>query len=135
MIMMNLAEIPMSFSNITSEHITIFLVGYSVVFTCLALLSIVFKSLPRILDSGRYLKNKFVAARKKKQAQIEETVESKEEFITGEEVAAISMALHLYVSDLHDEENRILTIKKISRRYSPWSSKIYSVTNGLNKKF
>ena len=133
--MINLAEIPMSFSNITSEHITIFLVGYSVVFTCLALLSIVFKSLPRLLDSGRYLKNKLVAARKKKEAEVTESVESKEGFLTGEEVAAISMALHLFVNELHDEENRILTIKKISRRYSPWSSKIYSVTNGLNKKF
>ncbi len=45
---------------------------------------------------------------------------------TGEEIAAIVMALneHLYA---HDEESTILTIKKMKRAYSPWSSKIYNL--------
>lgn len=45
---------------------------------------------------------------------------------TGEEIAAIVMALtqHLYA---HDDESTILTIKKMKRAYSPWSSKIYSL--------
>jgi hypothetical protein len=47
--------------------------------------------------------------------------------ITGELTAAIGYALHLYFSDLHDEENSTLTVVHKSRKYSPWSSKIYNV--------
>jgi len=46
---------------------------------------------------------------------------------SGEINAAIVMALHLYMSELHDDEQAVLTIKKISRTYSPWSSKIYGL--------
>lgn len=48
---------------------------------------------------------------------------------SGEELAAISMALHLFKSELHDQESLTLTINKISRTYSPWSSKIYGIMN------
>jgi glutaconyl-CoA/methylmalonyl-CoA decarboxylase subunit delta len=41
--------------------------------------------------------------------------------------AAISAAIYLYLSDIHDKENAVMTIKKVSKAYSPWSSKIYSV--------
>ena len=55
--------------------------------------------------------------------------------ISGEVSAAISTALHLYFNEMHDDEKTVLTIKKISSRYSPWSSKIYNVTRGLNRRF
>lgn len=47
------------------------------------------------------------------------------------EIAAIGMALHLYLNDnaIHDNESNVITIKRIQRRYSPWSSKIYSMNN------
>lgn len=45
---------------------------------------------------------------------------------SGEEIAAIVMALHDHF-DTHDRENTILTINKVKRAYSPWSSKIYSL--------
>ncbi len=46
-----------------------------------------------------------------------------------EEVAAF-LALHLYLSQSrHDQESNVLTIERIQRRYSPWSSKIYSMNN------
>ena len=45
---------------------------------------------------------------------------------TGEVIAAISMALHDHL-DAHDRESTILTINKVRRAYSPWSSKIYSL--------
>jgi Na+-transporting methylmalonyl-CoA/oxaloacetate decarboxylase gamma subunit len=54
--------------------------------------------------------------------------------ISGEVMAAISTAVHLYLSDIHDLENPILTIKRSPKSYSPWSSKIYSVLT-LNRKF
>jgi glutaconyl-CoA/methylmalonyl-CoA decarboxylase subunit delta len=48
---------------------------------------------------------------------------------SGDEIAAIAMALHSYKSLLHDTESLTLTINKISRTYSPWSSKIYGIIN------
>jgi len=48
--------------------------------------------------------------------------------IPGEDIAAISMALHSYFSEAHDNESSIVTIQKVNKPYSPWSSKIY----GLN---
>lgn len=125
-----LAEITFSIRNIVNEHLVIFLVGYSVVFFCLAFLWAVFYLLPKLL----HLRFKELA-RPKAAHPGEKAEEAADNNFTGEEAAAISMALYLYINDLHDEENRVLTIRKISRRYSPWSSKIYGVTNGLNKRF
>ena len=45
---------------------------------------------------------------------------------SGEEIAAIAMALNEHLN-AHDTESTILTIKKMKRAYSPWSSKIYSL--------
>lgn len=47
--------------------------------------------------------------------------------------AAIAMAIY-EATELHDEENTILTIKKTARSYSPWSSKIYMLREIPNKK-
>ena len=41
------------------------------------------------------------------------------------EFAAVAMAIHLYHSELHNEQIAIMTINKIARAYSPWSSKLY----------
>ena len=48
---------------------------------------------------------------------------------SGEEIAAIALALYLYKNELHDHESLTLTMNKISRTYSPWSSKIYGIMN------
>jgi hypothetical protein len=48
--------------------------------------------------------------------------------ISGEISAAISAAIFFYKLEVHDYENTILTIKRIDRIYSPWSSKIYGLT-------
>lgn len=45
---------------------------------------------------------------------------------SGEEIAAIVMALNEHLN-AHDSENTILTINKVKRAYSPWSSKIYGL--------
>lgn len=47
--------------------------------------------------------------------------------VSDEVAAAISLALHLYVQDVHDYERTIITIQKVMRPYSPWSSKIYGL--------
>ncbi len=45
---------------------------------------------------------------------------------SGEEIAAIAMALHEHFNQ-HDNESFVLTVKKMKRAYSPWSSKIYGL--------
>lgn len=52
---------------------------------------------------------------------------SENEDIPGEIIAAISMALHEEASAKHDTEETVLTISRVKRSYSPWSSKIYTL--------
>ena len=49
---------------------------------------------------------------------------------TGD-IAAIAMALHMFYEEAHDNESNVITIKRIERRYSPWSSKIYGIINQI----
>ncbi len=43
---------------------------------------------------------------------------------SGEEIAAIVMALHQHLN-AHDTESTVLTINKVKRAYSPWNSNFY----------
>jgi Na+-transporting methylmalonyl-CoA/oxaloacetate decarboxylase gamma subunit len=99
-------------------------VGYTVVFSALILLIFVFKSMPKLLNMQ--LKRKL-----KREGKYVEQTGGGEQFIAGEVNAAIGTALSLYFSDLHDDESKIITIKRVERRYSPWSSKIYNINNNL----
>ena len=122
-------------SLITQEEITIMLVGYLIVFIVLAALFIVFKNVPKVLEFGLGMGDSMKSRRADKnqkslEADAKVVSTGKKEPITGAENAAITAAIHLFINDnFHDEEDAILTIQKVSRRYSPWSSKIYSVTN------
>lgn len=129
------------FSLVTMEEIGIMLIGYVIVFIVLAMLYIVFQNIPRVLRLSSKAKKVLLRSKKSLIEVAEQTVgnghkkpvETKkisDEPISGELNAAISAAIHLYVNEnYHDEESAILTIEQVSRRYSPWSSKIYSVTN------
>jgi hypothetical protein len=45
-----------------------------------------------------------------------------------DEVAAvIALAIDIHIRDVHDYEKTVLTIQKVMRPYSPWSSKIYGI--------
>lgn len=99
-------------------------IAMSVVFFSLALLYVVYKNM------GRYFTRK---ARKKLQPSDTAQTKDEDEGISGELNAAIVMALHLYQSELHDIENTVLTIRKTSRNYSPWSSKIYTIRKYPNQ--
>ena len=113
-------------SKITAENTTLAFVGYVIVFVALITLYFVFHYIPVLL-------NRMTKRRLKKRGMREEVISDLT--ITGEVGAAISTALYLYFSELHDDEKTVLTIRKISKRYSPWSSKIYNVTRGLNRRF
>ena len=56
----------------------------------------------------------------------EEAKEKKLGEAPGEVFAAISLALHEH-NDMHDLEDTVLTITRVKRSYSPWSSKIYTL--------
>lgn len=106
--------------------VTVTLVGFSIVLFSLTLLVVVFTRLPKLINMNW----KRLARRNKNQ---EEEPETEDYNIEGNVTAAISMALHLYFSELHDEESNIVTIKKVRKAYSPWSSKIYSVNQNWPK--
>ncbi len=55
--------------------------------------------------------------------------EKAEVTLSANTTAAIAMALHLYYDEMHDEEQHVITIKNVERRYSPWNSKIYGINN------
>ena len=46
---------------------------------------------------------------------------------SGEVYAAIAMAIYAATEEVHDAENTVLTIRRVERTYSPWSSKIYGL--------
>jgi len=47
--------------------------------------------------------------------------------MSDEAAAAISLAIHMFKQEMHDMESLTITLKKVSRIYSPWSSKIYTL--------
>jgi len=102
-----------------SEGYTVALVGYGIVFLALVALIIVFTNIPRLLKLN--LKNKL-----KKEGK---TVSTESLSIEGNVNAAIAMAIHMYFNEIHDEESGVITIQKVKKSYSPWSSKIYGVLN------
>lgn len=104
---------------------TITVLGWFIVFVALVFLIGVFLTVPKILNWGirRSLRKKNKSSAKK------EVVENEELVITGETNAAIAMALHMYFNEQHDEESNVITIKEVKKRYSPWSSKVYSFNN------
>lgn len=112
-----------------SEIWIITVVGYGVVFLALVLLVVCFHSLPKILGIGIRGAEKVRDKRREK-----EKTGNDEKYISGEVSAAIGLALSLYFKEQHDEESGVLTIKRVSRTYSPWSSKIYGVNNFPGRK-
>ncbi|MDX9747102.1 MAG: OadG family protein [Paludibacter sp.] len=100
--------------------------GILVVFVALALLVLAFYAFGKI-SRYQFKKNK-TKANQAKNIQPATTDEQDDE-IPALEVAAIATALTLFFSDVHDEESNVITIKRIERRYSPWNSKIYGITN------
>jgi hypothetical protein len=109
--------------NINEKALVITIVGYCTVFLLLACMAVLFNQAHHIQD---YFLN-----RSRKKTTNTEVLDKPEQKITGDENAAICTALYLYFTELHDEEKYVITVKKVSRTYSPWSSKIYGIFNTL----
>jgi Na+-transporting methylmalonyl-CoA/oxaloacetate decarboxylase gamma subunit len=110
--------------NIDQNALVITIVGYVTVFLVLAAMVILFIQIHRVQD---YFTNRL--RKKESGKEIQEKQELQK--ITGDENAAICTALYLYFTELHDEEKYVMTVRKVSRTYSPWSSKIYGIFNNL----
>jgi Na+-transporting methylmalonyl-CoA/oxaloacetate decarboxylase gamma subunit len=105
--------------------ISLSVIGYLIVLLALLFLFLIYSLIPKVIQfiTNQYLRKK--------------AVEGDEEYselpVTGEVSAAISAALYLFLNEQHDVESGKITIKEVSRKYSPWSSKIYGMRQPLTK--
>ena len=110
-------EMFFDFSKISGFSLTVAIVGYVIVFSALVIMYFAYNTIPKIIN---------FKIRQKLRREGKEEAQHKELHITGDVNAAISMALYLYFNEIHDVESDVITIERIPKQYSPWSSKIYS---------
>ena len=113
-----------------SDGIGMSISAMSVVFCGLILLFIAFKIVGRVsvsLSKRNAMKAKGITDK-------QEAKEKKLGEAPGEIFAAIAMAMYEMQSDVHDVEDNVLTITRVKRSYSPWSSKIYTLRETPQKK-
>jgi Na+-transporting methylmalonyl-CoA/oxaloacetate decarboxylase gamma subunit len=111
---------------ISNDGLLISVVGYVVVFAALLILFIAISNITRLLILRQKMRLKLRG---------EQSEFTRDELsVTGEINAAIGMALYLHFSELHDFESTVLTIKKVQKTYSPWSSKIYGLREYPGRK-
>jgi Na+-transporting methylmalonyl-CoA/oxaloacetate decarboxylase gamma subunit len=103
------------------------MIAMFVVFSALAILFVIYKNM------GRFFIRQGAASKKSVTSKLKPSAAHSEGAMSGEVNAAIAMTIHLYLSEMHDYENTVLTIQKVSRNYSPWSSKIYTLRKTPNK--
>ncbi|OQA00407.1 MAG: hypothetical protein BWY70_00712 [Bacteroidetes bacterium ADurb.Bin408] len=96
------------------------IIAMTVVFSALLILYLIFRQIGLRFQSGKKKKELIKQGRFEEAAKLDDAH-------SGEVYAAIGMAMYMYTSDMHDIEEAVLTINKVSRTYSPWSSKIYSL--------
>ncbi|HOW32212.1 MAG TPA: OadG family protein [Bacteroidales bacterium] len=108
------------FGEMDPYGVVMMIIAMSVVFTGLILLYLTFKYVAKFynLDIRNRLKRRH-PDKEIKETDFEET--------SGEINAAIALALHMYRNQLHDMEDTVITIQKVAKTYSPWSSKIYGL--------
>jgi len=112
--------------------LVITIIGMSGVFLVLILLYVIFNNLsyfftPSFRNKVLKIRNRFWQS----QNTLPQPEKELETELTGETNAAIAAAIYLYNNELHDLESTVLTIKKISRVYSPWNSKLYGLRRVL----
>lgn len=117
------------FSERDASGLGLTVMAMCIVFAALLLLSICFYVINRIGAA--------VQRRNKIKSQSPQAVEAaargeKPGHDSGEEIAAIVMALHEHMN-VHDRESTILTLNKVRRAYSPWNSKIYNMRELPNR--
>ena len=107
-----------NFKNNDSLGIGMTITAMAVVFLGLLLLFLIFKQVGKAAIAA--------SKRNAQKAGAPVNVNTPDE-VSGEVFAAIATALYEMSDDNHDIEHTVLTIRKVRRAYSPWSSKIYSL--------
>jgi Na+-transporting methylmalonyl-CoA/oxaloacetate decarboxylase gamma subunit len=109
---------------------------YGVIMSVTAM-SVVFIALILLYTIFKYIGQASIKSGHKKAAKAGlSPVAAAHEAVPGEIYAAVATAMHLYMQEdgVHDLENTILTIHKVTRTYSPWSSKLYGLREIPRKK-
>lgn len=119
-----LSESAQKFAEYDPWGIVVTIIAMGVVFASLALLYLMFSTIARAYNMD-IKRSKLI-----KKGKIAEAEQIKD-LTSGELNAAIALTLYFYKTELHDKEDAILTIKKVARTYSPWSSKIYGLRNPI----
>jgi Uncharacterized conserved protein len=101
------------------------LIAMGTVFLALIIISLVFKIFGQSLVSINKKKAEKLAAENVKKEEGKKA--QNPTAISGDEYAAIAAAIYMYTEQQHDEENTILTINKVAKTYSPWSSKLFNM--------
>lgn len=107
-----------NFKNNDSLGIGMTITAMAVVFLGLLLLFLIFKQVGKAAIAA--------SKRNAQKAGVPVSASAPDE-VSGEVFAAIATALYEMSDDNHDIEHTVLTIRKVRRAYSPWSSKIYSL--------
>ena len=106
-------------------------IGFALVFLTLVLLIFVMRFMGWVFTRQKKAEKVAKAAA----AGVAVVEDDDHEAITDQEIAAaIITALKLYKSNLHDQESEMITIHRIARAYSPWSSKIHGLTQLPERK-
>jgi glutaconyl-CoA/methylmalonyl-CoA decarboxylase subunit delta len=112
------------FGKMDPTGVAMAIIAMTIVFSALIFLYFTFKYIARLYNID--LKKRF----RKSRPDMESTEEHEE--ISGETLAAISLALHLYHQQMLGLEDAVITFKNAAKTYSPWSSKIYGLRKTPN---
>ncbi len=102
---------------------TIVIVGMGIVFLSLTIVYLFFRYLLPFIMNFRLM-----SFARRRGIDPSEIVTARNK-LSGEVNAAIAMAIYSYMSELHDVESGVITIRRVSKNYSPWSSKLYNMKN------
>lgn len=99
--------------------------GFLIVITALVILFFIFTGVSKAINAN------WKKVSKDESKKVEKVAKGTAVDANDNIIAAIGLALSLSM-EVHDNEADEITITRIQRRYSPWSSKIYGL-NGLSK--
>lgn len=100
--------------------------GFIIVILTLIILYFIFSGFSKLVnyDWSKAGKNK------KKEVVTEKVMKGDACDVSDDVAVAIALALSLS-AEVHDSEPDEITIERVQRRYSPWSSKLYGMYNNL----
>ena len=110
---------------IMTHDLVVTIGGFCIVITALIILFLIFTGFSKLINKD---------FKKKKEVKNETPKTSTAAGWKVDDDLAVVIGLALSLSqEVHDIESDEVTITRVERRYSPWSSKIYGL-NGLNKR-